>query len=307
MPPGNAKLMMESVFRVAQRINQMRLSDAEIGLLCAIVIITPGKNWLAMKTVQETWKHVNFLIDRAGLRNQELLDQMQTKLKSVLSSILLPQHLDQVVIELHEYIALTKVIWFGLLNFRQISFPSWWQSSMISEPWTLYTLRSSCNNARFLERQEPRSYNDPRVIASSAIPSPPGRSTGTLPETAVLHRLMHSLLVVWKIAGKISTPAQNAILNIDLNENDDYFSNRRSPVESVSSTESIGPSDIHKLTTHDLRVNGSMLMNALIAPSSATCAALLMAAGSSTRQRLYTEDQCPSTSSMPSGSMSKTR
>jgi len=44
LPPGNAKIMMESVFIAAQKINHLRLSDAEIGLLCAIVIISPGKS-----------------------------------------------------------------------------------------------------------------------------------------------------------------------------------------------------------------------------------------------------------------------
>ena len=43
MPPGNAKSLMDSVFDLAQRINRFQLSDAEIGLFCAVVIITPGK------------------------------------------------------------------------------------------------------------------------------------------------------------------------------------------------------------------------------------------------------------------------
>ena len=43
MPAGNAKFLMDSVFELAQRINHFRLSDAEIGLFCAIVIITAGK------------------------------------------------------------------------------------------------------------------------------------------------------------------------------------------------------------------------------------------------------------------------
>jgi hypothetical protein len=45
MPPGNAKFLMDSVFELAQRMNQFRLSDAEIGLFCAVVIITPGTYW----------------------------------------------------------------------------------------------------------------------------------------------------------------------------------------------------------------------------------------------------------------------
>lgn len=71
MAPGNAKFLMDSVFELAQRMNHFRLSDAEIGLFCAVVIITP---------------------DRPGLRNPELLMRIQNKLKMVLSSILLPQH-----------------------------------------------------------------------------------------------------------------------------------------------------------------------------------------------------------------------
>lgn len=43
MPAGNAKFLMDSVFELAQRINRFRLSDAEIGLFCAVVIITAGE------------------------------------------------------------------------------------------------------------------------------------------------------------------------------------------------------------------------------------------------------------------------
>jgi hypothetical protein len=42
MPAGNAKFLMDSVFELAQRINRFRLADAEIGLFCAVVIITAG-------------------------------------------------------------------------------------------------------------------------------------------------------------------------------------------------------------------------------------------------------------------------
>jgi len=71
MAPGNARFLMDSVFELAQRMNHFRLSDAEIGLFCAVVIITP---------------------DRPGLRNPELLMRIQNKLKGVLNQILLPQH-----------------------------------------------------------------------------------------------------------------------------------------------------------------------------------------------------------------------
>ena len=43
MPAGNAKFLMDSVFELSQRINRFRLADAEIGLFCAVVIITAGK------------------------------------------------------------------------------------------------------------------------------------------------------------------------------------------------------------------------------------------------------------------------
>ena len=43
MPAGNAKFLMDSVFELAQRINRFRLADAEIGLFCAVVIITAGE------------------------------------------------------------------------------------------------------------------------------------------------------------------------------------------------------------------------------------------------------------------------
>ena len=48
MPPGNAKFLMDSVFGLALRMNQFGLSDAEIGLFCAVVIITAGKLTIVM-------------------------------------------------------------------------------------------------------------------------------------------------------------------------------------------------------------------------------------------------------------------
>ena len=72
---------------------------------------------------------------------------------------------------------------------------------------------------------------------------------------------------------------------------------RRSPIGSVSSTESIGPSEIQKLTAQDLRVNGSVLMNALTAPASSNAAAtLITAAGGITisRKRIFGNEECPS-------------
>ena len=42
MPAGNAKFLMDNVFELTQRINRFNLSDAEIGLFCAVVIISAG-------------------------------------------------------------------------------------------------------------------------------------------------------------------------------------------------------------------------------------------------------------------------
>ena len=42
MPAGNAKFLMDNVFELTQRINRFQLSDAEIGLFCAVVIISAG-------------------------------------------------------------------------------------------------------------------------------------------------------------------------------------------------------------------------------------------------------------------------
>ena len=68
MAPGNAKFLMDSVFELAQRMNHFRLSDAEIGLFCAVVIITPGmksvlsKNWIFLDLIIE----VQCCIDKWG-------------------------------------------------------------------------------------------------------------------------------------------------------------------------------------------------------------------------------------------------
>merc|ERR1719471_1113759 len=71
MPAGNAKFLMDSVFELSQRINRFKLADAEIGLFSSVVIIAA---------------------DRPGLRNPEIVSQMQAKLKLVLQNILASQH-----------------------------------------------------------------------------------------------------------------------------------------------------------------------------------------------------------------------
>lgn len=63
---ANARFLVDSTFNFAERMNSMNLTDAEIGLFCAIVLITP---------------------DRPGLRNVELIERMYSKLKACLQSI----------------------------------------------------------------------------------------------------------------------------------------------------------------------------------------------------------------------------
>nr|XP_040238142.2 ecdysone-induced protein 75B, isoforms C/D isoform X1 [Anopheles coluzzii]XP_040238144.2 ecdysone-induced protein 75B, isoforms C/D isoform X1 [Anopheles coluzzii]XP_040238145.2 ecdysone-induced protein 75B, isoforms C/D isoform X1 [Anopheles coluzzii]XP_040238146.2 ecdysone-induced protein 75B, isoforms C/D isoform X1 [Anopheles coluzzii]XP_040238147.2 ecdysone-induced protein 75B, isoforms C/D isoform X1 [Anopheles coluzzii]XP_049464268.1 ecdysone-induced protein 75B, isoforms C/D isoform len=64
---ANARFLVDSTFNFAERMNSMQLTDAEIGLFCAIVLITP---------------------DRPGLRNVELIERMYTKLKACLQSVI---------------------------------------------------------------------------------------------------------------------------------------------------------------------------------------------------------------------------
>ena len=64
---ANARFLIDSMFDFAERINAMNLSDVEIALFCAIVVIA---------------------MDRPGLRHAELIEKMHTKLKHLLLTIL---------------------------------------------------------------------------------------------------------------------------------------------------------------------------------------------------------------------------
>ncbi|XP_063531539.1 ecdysone-inducible protein E75 isoform X2 [Cydia strobilella] len=64
---ANARFLVDSTFKFAERMNSMNLTDAEIGLFCAIVLITP---------------------DRPGLRNIELVERMHSRLKSCLQNVI---------------------------------------------------------------------------------------------------------------------------------------------------------------------------------------------------------------------------
>ncbi|XP_014370428.1 ecdysone-inducible protein E75 isoform X1 [Papilio machaon] len=63
---ANARFLVDSTFKFAERMNSMNLTDAEIGLFCAIVLITP---------------------DRPGLRNVDLVERMHARLKACLQTV----------------------------------------------------------------------------------------------------------------------------------------------------------------------------------------------------------------------------
>ncbi|CAH0772648.1 unnamed protein product [Bemisia tabaci] len=67
----NARFLMNSMFDFAERLNSLHLSDAEIGLFSSIVVIAP---------------------DRPGLRNVELIERMQNKLKMALQIVVNQNH-----------------------------------------------------------------------------------------------------------------------------------------------------------------------------------------------------------------------
>ncbi|KAJ8967758.1 hypothetical protein NQ314_002641 [Rhamnusium bicolor] len=68
---SNARFLMDSMFDFAERMNALRLSDAEIGLFCSVVVIAA---------------------DRPGLRNTELIEKMQNKLKAALLVVVSQNH-----------------------------------------------------------------------------------------------------------------------------------------------------------------------------------------------------------------------
>lgn len=40
---SNARFLLDSMFEFAERLNSLRLTDNELGLFCAVVVIAPGK------------------------------------------------------------------------------------------------------------------------------------------------------------------------------------------------------------------------------------------------------------------------
>jgi len=214
MPAGNAKFLLDSVFELAARINRFRLSDAEIGLFCAVVIITA---------------------DRPGLRNPELVAKMQEKLKGVLKNILVPQHPE------HSSI------------FRELL-------TIIHDLRTLNTLHTE----KFLQQSRvegaPSGMLPPHLLYAAAS------SGGDWEEQAEQDS-----------TGSRSPQSSDCGLPTQHSSWEDM---RRSPIGSVSSSESLGSETgqtFSRLSVNDLKIHGvgSVLLNALTSPavSAPTCPA----------------------------------
>merc|ERR1719450_2008604 len=213
MPAGNAKFLLDSVFELAARINRFRLSDAEIGLFCAVVIITA---------------------DRPGLRNPELVAKMQEKLKMVLQNILVPQHPE------HSSI------------FRELL-------TIVHDLRTLNPLHTE----KFLQQS--------RVE---------GAPSGMLPP--------HLLYAAssggdWEDQAEQDSTGSRSPQSSDCGlptQHSSWEDMRRSPIGSVSSSESLGSETgqtFSRLSVNDLKIHGvgSVLLNALTSPavSAPTCPA----------------------------------
>ncbi|ROT77417.1 ecdysteroid receptor E75 [Penaeus vannamei] len=69
--PVNARFLMDSMFDFAERVNSLSLSDAELALFCAVVVLSP---------------------DRPGLRNAELVDRVQRRLINCLRAVVTKHH-----------------------------------------------------------------------------------------------------------------------------------------------------------------------------------------------------------------------
>ncbi|KAG5667411.1 hypothetical protein PVAND_015392 [Polypedilum vanderplanki] len=64
---ANARFLVDSTFKFAERINAMQLTDAEVALFCAVVLIAP---------------------DRHGIRNYDLIQRMHSKMRQCLQQII---------------------------------------------------------------------------------------------------------------------------------------------------------------------------------------------------------------------------
>nr|XP_027198453.1 ecdysone-induced protein 75B-like isoform X1 [Dermatophagoides pteronyssinus] len=71
---SNARFLLDSMFEFAERLNSLRLTDNELGLFCAVVVIAP---------------------DRPGLRNIDLVQKINKRLEEILQKAIATNHHQQ--------------------------------------------------------------------------------------------------------------------------------------------------------------------------------------------------------------------
>merc|ERR1719192_1515035 len=214
-------------------MNHFRLSDAEIGLFCAVVIITP---------------------DRPGLRNPELLMRMQNKLKMVLSSILLPQHPenDSIFPEL-----MTMV--HDLRTLNTLHTEKFLQQCKINENVPSAGAGSADQN--------PMSVAAGNAVAAAVVSANQNGNVNSENQAAnfeAAHQRWDSAHLDRESTGN-GSPQSSSGGDTHSSTSLEDTSSRRSPMGSVSSTDS-STSEVSKLlsTVQDLRMNSnSVLMTAL--------------------------------------------
>ncbi|ENN75471.1 hypothetical protein YQE_08020, partial [Dendroctonus ponderosae] len=125
---SNARFLMDSMFDFADRMNTLRLSDAEIGLFCSVVVIAA---------------------DRPGLRNTELIENMHEKLKKCLQTVVTQNHpgqqhiLDELIKKVPDLRTLNTLHSEKLLAFKMTE-----QQQMMQQQHHLYgsSAEEECNN-----------------------------------------------------------------------------------------------------------------------------------------------------------------
>ncbi|UXI15115.1 hypothetical protein NH340_JMT01058 [Sarcoptes scabiei] len=86
---SNARFLLDSMFEFAERLNSLNLSDQEIALFCAVVVIAP---------------------DRPGLRNVDLVQKINKRLEEVLQKVIASNHPEDSTSSIKLFTELTKKI-----------------------------------------------------------------------------------------------------------------------------------------------------------------------------------------------------
>ena len=196
----------------------------------------------------------HIFVDRPGLRNPDLVHKMQSKLKSVLSNILLPQH--------PEHATMFSELMTMVHDLRTLN--------------TLHTEKflqqfkfgggsSSIDSGVSNTNQDGGSSDEGSQGSNDS--SPTNQTVG--PKRGWIGNEQDS-------TGNESPQSYTDTTSTGSVE--DGSMNRRSPgMGSVSSSESVRSTEILKLTTNDLKVTGSALLNALATPTSLSSIAVAAA------------------------------